>query len=165
MSLIVKKCNNCGKEFTSQPNWNKIYCSHGCYQKAKVFRRVARDKPIPFHNDPDITRFVTILHYPPAEVLDMWAKMVTPNKPVKVVGMNHQWTVPDDIDFRKNEEKVNHHEVWVMYKREVGAMDIFLRMKSWNVQFVVLCVGINDGVHIAPKRVKTRQWSYKVRNF
>jgi hypothetical protein len=119
---VTRKCANdrCNNEFVSEHHWNKRYCSHKCYQNAKVFRRVARDKTIPFNYDPDDMRFIVTLNFPTKERLDREAQMLGENEQVKVIGMNHHWEHPDNIQFVKQERMPNDNseDVWVMFKSE-----------------------------------------------
>jgi hypothetical protein len=123
---IVKKCNQCGAEFESEHHWNKRYCSHGCYQRAKVTRRVARDKQAPFAYEPEDSRYIVILHYPPPERLNREAELLNDGEYVKVIGMNHMWEKPNNIAFVKQVEKEDNAEVWIMTKREPSPFDAIL---------------------------------------
>lgn len=123
---IIKRCGHCGGEFESEKHWNKLYCSHPCYQRAKVSRRVAKDKQTTL-TDPIVdARFVTILNYPSAERLHREAQLLSDGEYVKVVGMTHMWERPTNIAFVKQPDQENNTDVWVMTKREPSPFDAIL---------------------------------------
>jgi hypothetical protein len=126
-TLITKRCAQCSAEFTSLPHYHKLYCSHSCYQKAKVNRRIAREAPT-INHDPFDNRLLATLKFPAKEQLDMFAKVVTEDRPVKVIGMNCMWQPPDGVVFVKQPELEENTEVWIMTKREMGLLDVLAKM-------------------------------------
>jgi hypothetical protein len=88
-----------------------------CYKKAKVKRRTFRDKGELPATIVD-SRFVSTMHYPNRERLEFEADTLKVGQQSKVIGMNHMWDVPKDIDFVKQSELEDSTEVWVMFKVE-----------------------------------------------
>lgn len=117
LAMITKRCANdaCGKEFESEPYWNKKYCSHTCYKKAKVFRRVAKDKTIPFKFESIDSRYLFKLTYPSTERLNREASLIQVGEYGLIEGMNHMWTPPEDISFVQQGDE----DIWVMTKKEI----------------------------------------------
>jgi hypothetical protein len=124
---VIKHCPSCGELFESLPHYNKVYCNAKCRRREKLRREVVRadgkDPSQPIQHD---DRYLATLHYPTDEQLNLFTNLVTEDKVVRVIGMNHMWVHPPDIAFVKQPTLENNTDVWIMNKRESSPLDAIL---------------------------------------
>ena len=129
METITKICPafGCGNTFETKSNYNQIYCSHKCYRREKVRRRKQKLGDEEKHNHVEIdSRMLSTLRFPSEEQLNVFATVVTEDRPVEVIGMNVMWTPPHGVVFVKQQERKNNEEVWLMFKQDTpDVMEMF----------------------------------------
>jgi hypothetical protein len=128
---VTKHCPACGEMFTSLKHYNKVYCNAKCRRREKLRREVVRadnkDPTLPVQVD---DRYLATLHFPSDEQLNLFTNLVTEDRVVKVIGMNHMWIHPTNIAFVKQPMLEHNTEVWIMTRREPNPLDALLNRQS-----------------------------------